>query len=495
MLIHVLQGDIVKVTGAVNDLYGHTEQALKGKKIDTIIPACSKLRSGDSGYQDNQDVPPVNFNELNKYKFYGSCTSFGARFPIVVKAQPADTPSSPNGLSMFDLKIISIPTIAGLVNVRLNGSIHSINSVPAKYLFGYSPEGLVDKKNMSELLPQWPKIFKGLEKGNLLRRSSIIDYPSCRRILLDQETSTRVTKVGSNQQMNVPHNRKPTTVMDKHLPVIHATHRDGTRFEVQIQLRMMDIAEEELIALWITFDRVSTFSKYGHMNKVAANNVQFVSPISNYPRMRTSISTPSESALLTSDAHKKELDSSFSPKPVVPTQVESAVTSQSSPPEIPVSTVPRPGPRSFGVSSFGSANIDKKILPVQGSMLVSPHPNAEMIKTTPSSPPTPFRLPSNVTPMTPPLARTPPISLLNYSALSRKTTISDYCILDSLGQGAYGMVKLAYRLDDPEKVIIFESEHMIPPKLLPPIALSIQTHFINTILDIVDLRKRSSSSM
>ncbi|KAJ2961266.1 hypothetical protein NQZ79_g3523 [Umbelopsis isabellina] len=445
-------GDIMKVTGAINDLYGYSEENLIGKKIDTLIPACSKLRSGDSGYYDNKDAPAVNFNEMNKFKFYGSCTSFGARFPVIVKAKPSETPSSPNGLSMFDLKIVSIPTIAGLVNVRLDGSIHSINSVPAKYLFGYNPEVLVDKKNMDELLPQWSKIFKGLEKGNLLRKSSITDYPSCRRILLDQETSTRVTKVGSTQQTNVPHNRKPTTVLDRQLPVIHAIHRDGTRFEVQIQLRMMEIAEEELIALWITFDRVSTFSKYGHMNKVAANNVQLASPISNYPRMRTSISTPSESALLTTDGHKKDLDSSFSSKPIVPVQVESAATLQSPSPEQSIA-VPRPGPRSFGVSSFGSANIDKKVLPVQGSMLVSPHPSVEMVKAapSPSPPPKPFRLPSNVMPMTPPPARTPPISLLNYSALTRKTTISDYCILDSLGQGAYGMVKLAYRLDDPEK--------------------------------------------
>lgn len=447
----------MKVTGAIHDLYGYSEEKLIGKKIDTLIPACSKLRSGDSGYYDNKDAPAVNFNELNKYKFYGSCTSFGARFPVIVKAQPSQTPSSPNGLSMFDVKIVSIPTIAGLVNVRLDGSIHSINSVPAKYLFGYSPEALVDKVNMGELLPQWSKIFKGLEKGNLLRKSSITDYPSCRRILLDQETSTtRVTKVGSIQQMNVPHNRKPTTVLDKQLPVIHAVHRDGTRFEVQIQLRMMDIAEEELIALWITFDRVSTFSKYGHMNKVAANNVQLVSPISNYPRMRTSISTPSESALLTTHGHKKDLDdSSFSSKPAAPIQVESAAIIQSPSPEHIVTAVPRPGPRSFGVSSFGSANIDKKVMPVQGSMLAPTHPSVDMVKTSPSPPPKPFRLPSNAMPMTPPPARTPPMSLLNYSALTRKTTISDYCILDSLGQGAYGMVKLAYRLDDPEKVILF----------------------------------------
>jgi hypothetical protein len=415
--------------------------------MDTIIPACSKLRTGDSGYQEYQDDTSLNILELNKRKFYGSCTSLGAKFPVIVKAQPPTSPTSPNGMAMHYVKIMSIPTIAGLVTIRHNGIIQSINSVPAKYLFGYSQEDLVDKKNISELLPQLPTILKGLEKEFMVKNCNIIDYHSCRRILLEREQSPRITKVGIFRQSNVPHNRKPTTTcQDKTLPVIHAVHRDGTRFEVQLQLRMMEIAEEELIALWITFDRVSTFSKYGHISKIGTNNLHMGGSVSNYPtvKMRSSISTPSESRLLKSAA-----------KSTIPALLPLSSVSlpeEPSKPEQKMALAARPELRAFGVSSFGSANIDKKVMPVQEPVSISVHPTVEMAKSKPALPTKPFRFPSNIQPNTPPPARTPPISLLNYSALTLKTNISDYCIMDSLGQGAYGMVKLAYKFDDPEKV-------------------------------------------
>lgn len=46
---------------------------------------------------------------------------------------------------------------------------------------------------------------------------------------------------------------------------------------------------------------------------------------------------------------------------------------------------------------------------------------------------------------------------INYSAQTKTTTIDDYMILDSLGQGAYGLVKLAIRKDDPSQVISYYS--------------------------------------
>lgn len=46
---------------------------------------------------------------------------------------------------------------------------------------------------------------------------------------------------------------------------------------------------------------------------------------------------------------------------------------------------------------------------------------------------------------------------INYSAQTKATTIDDYIILDSLGQGAYGLVKLAIRKDDPSQVISYYS--------------------------------------
>jgi hypothetical protein len=45
--------------------------------------------------------------------------------------------------------------------------------------------------------------------------------------------------------------------------------------------------------------------------------------------------------------------------------------------------------------------------------------------------------------------------VIEYSAQTCKTNIDDYVILDSLGQGAYGLVKLAIKRDDPEQVKVF----------------------------------------
>ncbi|KAI9281731.1 hypothetical protein BC943DRAFT_282174 [Umbelopsis sp. AD052] len=413
-------GVIKEVTGAVKDLYGYSADALIGKKIETLIPDCSKLRLTDSGYHDSTEKDaPLNLSELNKYKFYGSCTSFGAKFPVIVKSKVSASPTSPTGMPMHDIKVISIPTIAGLVTIHQNGLIQSINSVPAKYLFGYSQEDLVEKKNISELLPQLPTILKGLEKEMITKCSNIIDHFTCRKILLEREQSSRITKVGSTGQFNIPHTRIPTTTsQERPLPVIQAVHRDGTWFEIQLQLRIMDMTEGELIAVWIMFDRVSTFSKYGHKSKAGS---VLKSPPPTVP-------SP--------------------PSPLPPSMVHRNSTPPSPPPTTP--PISRPQLKSFGVSSFGSPQVDRKVVPLNELMPNSVHPTAPVNKF-PSVASTLLRLPSNVYPNTPPPSRTPPVSLLNYSALTLKTNIHDYCIMDSLGQGAYGMVKLAYKLDDPEK--------------------------------------------
>ncbi|KAH8552472.1 hypothetical protein BGW37DRAFT_556291 [Umbelopsis sp. PMI_123] len=441
-------GVIKEITGAVKDLYGYSAESLVGKKMDTLIPACSKLRYTDSGYYEAaaEKESPLNILELNKHKFYGSCTAFGAKFPVIVKAQTSTTLVSQNGMAMYLVKAISIPTIAGLVTIHQCGVIQSINSVPAKYMFGYSQEDLVEKKNIGDLIPQLPTILKGLEKEMITKCSNIIDYFSCRKILLEKEQSSRINKVGSTRQSNVPHTRIPTTTnQDKTLPVIHAVHRDGTWFEIQLQLRIMDINEGELIALWIMFDRVSTFSKYGHMSGIGTNTANFGSSISNFPavKLRSSISTPSETPTLLNSPVAPSVASL--PSLPEPTMIASNLT-----PSTTATTTISPQLKSFGVSAFGSPHVDRKVIPVHESIPTSVHPTAQVTNPTLSA--TKFHhLPNNIHPDTPPLARTPPVSMLNYSALTLKTNISDYCIMDSLGQGAYGVVKLAYKLDDPEK--------------------------------------------
>jgi hypothetical protein len=61
---------------------------------------------------------------------------------------------------------------------------------------------------------------------------------------------------------------------------------------------------------------------------------------------------------------------------------------------------------------------------------------------------------SAVHPISPPLIKeTVKDQEINYSVDNEKITIEDYHILDNLGQGAYGLVKLAVKKKDPSQVI------------------------------------------
>ncbi|KAI7860590.1 kinase-like domain-containing protein [Circinella umbellata] len=74
---------------------------------------------------------------------------------------------------------------------------------------------------------------------------------------------------------------------------------------------------------------------------------------------------------------------------------------------------------------------------------------AAVVPSSPISPCTPRSRPSSRPPST-------QVILPDYSAQTNATTIDDYTIVDTLGQGAYGLVKLAVKKNDPEqkKVVI-----------------------------------------
>lgn len=174
---------------------------------------------------------------------------------------------------------VDIIQIAGLVTLHADGLIQSCNQVFAKYLFGYTTEQLVERRKIDDLLPQFPALLESLNSDERFKRGNIIGHSSCRRVLQDVETSEDVPvfsfrtsvsspKVGSSKSSS----RRPSSIsrrasvgsMGQPLPPIVAVHRDGSFFEVHLQMRLVDSADEKLIALWITFDRSKVFSKHGH---------------------------------------------------------------------------------------------------------------------------------------------------------------------------------------------------------------------------------------
>ncbi|KAI8347671.1 hypothetical protein BD560DRAFT_411000 [Blakeslea trispora] len=331
---------------SVQDLYDYRSQDIVGTPLSKLIPSLSH-----NTWQQ----------EINQLRFFGSQTKRGAYFPVIVRLAQEQKEQT-------TVQITSMPMIAGLMTIRADGIIDGCNDIFVQYLFGFSQQELVAKKNIAQLLPQFPILLRNLKRDDLLQQGLIINNIVCRKLLPE---STLQDKIMVNKRLltHTPHNQP--------LPILYAIHRDGTPFEVQLQLKLVEtnslssLESEEEYALWISFDREVAFKRFGHHHLIISRPLleQQVSKVKKKP------------------VKQKEALGSRSPK----------VTS------------------------------------------VSPD------------------LLSNIEPISPPAMLQQEEHNILYSAhLPQSTTIDDYIIVDHLGQGAYGHVKLAIRKDDPTqtKVVI-----------------------------------------
>ncbi|KAI8640276.1 kinase-like domain-containing protein [Parasitella parasitica] len=311
----------------VKDLYDYNADDIIGKPLTALVPSLDQ-----SSWQDN----------VNKLRFFASQTKRGAQFPIIVRL-----------LDEITVQITSMPVIAGLMTVRSNGIIEGCNDIFVKYLFGFSQQELVLKKNISQLLPQFPTLLGNLKRDDLLQQGLIINNIICRKLL----------PIPEQQQPMVSKRLLTHTPNNQPLPILVAVHRDGTPFEVQLQLKLVEASQHEEYALWISFDREIAFKRFGHHHLIS----QAPPEKEHRNNTHTVIMPPSEnkrSPSVTSTSHGAQAASENSAK-----ATDNAVA---------------------------------------------------------------------------------------YSAQTKSTGIDDYVILDSLGQGAYGLVKLAVkRYDSSEtKVVI-----------------------------------------
>lgn len=316
----VLQGTIVDVLGNVKELYGYASTDIIGRPISDLIPALQKQQQ--SGH--------VDVGAVGQYRFFGSRAQSGSFFPVMVHLQNEHL-----------LKITSLPSIAGMIIVRRDGSIQSMSSVPAKYLFGYPRTAYLENTlNVHTLLPQFSAILQGLE--GRWQEGDIIGSHACRLALLEHP--------------------------DAPLPTLTAVHRDGSRFEVQLQLQSIGSIEETLVSVWVTFDRIHALSE---------------------PKYRDTLSERT---------------------PAIPSALPSAATAsgfQAPPQTIKESEEeqePDPPARSPELSAADAEGQHQA-----------------------------WALP-------------PPLPCDTHHPLE------SYVIVDTLGEGAYGTAKLAYRRDDPAKV-------------------------------------------
>lgn len=280
---------------SVTDLYEYNAKELLGKPLTLLVPQLNRA------------------SDMERVGFFGSATKRGAQFPIIIR--PEEKRGGRLLLVENTVRITSIPVIAGLMTVNEKGIIEGCNDIFVKYLFGFSQQELLET-HISLLLPQFTTLLANLKRDDLLQPGFIMNHIICRKLLSDNSDDTKES-----------------------LPVIVAMHRDGTPFEVQLQLKLVDSNE---IALWISFDREMVFKRSGHPLLLSSSL--------SSPPVPLLLSPPAEEA----SVHKKKAESE---------------------PEI------------------------------------------------------------------------------FYSAQTKKTTIEDYTILSSLGQGAFGLVKLAVKKNDPSLVI------------------------------------------
>ncbi|KAI8343773.1 kinase-like domain-containing protein [Choanephora cucurbitarum] len=327
---------------AIQELLGyHSALELTGKPIQQLIP---------------------HYNTT--HKFFGCHTKLNAQFPVMLSHV------QPNMI-----RVTSMPILSSLLTVdRKTGKILSCDSSSfSRHLFGYDH---LDHLSLSNLVPEFSLLIACLERDQLLQHGFILNNSVCRDVL----------------QSHAP--------VKGEKPRLRARHRDGTLFDIDLQIKQLD---DSACAVWILFDRDTVLQRHGHLlnqSECHRSPDAFEATVPNVVRSK-SINLPTEK----------------SNKRILPTldvvsslDVIQEQRQKESPKEAPAVVVVN-NVTSFSRPSFSSRSTDVK------SSFVNP-------------------LWSRQT---------------EYSAQSHGVSIQDYEIVDELGQGAYGLVKLAYLKSDPDK--------------------------------------------
>ncbi|KAI8641930.1 hypothetical protein BD408DRAFT_417355 [Parasitella parasitica] len=389
-------GNVEEVIGTTKDLFGYEPSQVVGKPITQLIPALSN---------GNLVNPGVNLRKIDKLKFYGGRSKLGTCFPIMVNL----------GSSIPDMiKIVSLPSVAGLITVYHNGKIQSINPVPAKYLFGYSPEALVEKFDIDQIIPQFSSIVTGLRRCNLLQFSSTVNNHACRWAISDMHSADKYKSMDVSQSLKSLERQPSISSNGQTLPTIFAVHRDGSRFEVQLQLRLIESEQEGLISIWVTYDRIYALKRAKRFQAQRQQQKPAL-PIKN---TATEVPTMTDQQQLSHPQCSTPASNTEGISPLDTTiQLDKST-------EMPIITKKRPPIRPYGFSSFGSVDQKKALFPSNFKEKQGDQPQQEkQIKSLEIQEPT---MPEKKVPH----------------------PMDAYAIIGTLGEGAYGTAKLAYRKDD-----------------------------------------------
>ncbi|CAI2164978.1 15943_t:CDS:2 [Funneliformis geosporum] len=368
-------------------LYDYSSQEIIGMCITTLIPAFETVGSSyDDNTNDDMDIDkPVKLNssldieKINKTKFYGSRSKNDGNFPIIGKISlqsvQEETEDDENTCTLYRLKIISIPTIAGVITAHKTGVIQSCNSDFVKYLFGVGAHELIGKRYIESLLPQFPRLVEYLTSERVLVEGILITEHAFRR------AASFISKMYTPGKEFHVSGQGPSGII--------AVHRDGTRFDVDIQMRVVESPDEPLHVLWITYDRNVNFVKDQSLevNSSVPMPIAYEKKQEEYNNHVHEVSKPSRQL----DRNEQDEEEKF-----------------------PLSKFIAAGGKPPPLKRLSTDN--RKI----------------------TRPPSISSAPESFDPML-------------YSAITLTKSINDFIIVDNLGQGAYGQVNLAYNKNDPEK--------------------------------------------
>ncbi|KAI8070696.1 hypothetical protein BC940DRAFT_295349 [Gongronella butleri] len=495
------QGLICYIDRGVDTLLDYLPDALMGQSIETLIPSLG----GKNEWQT-----------INERKYFGCRTRQDAHFPIMAKLfdGASNVAVSRDDLQhqtlarsrYFTIRITSIPMMAGLVTVRQDGIIDGCNDAFVKYMFGYSQEELAGKRPIAHLLPQFPALFASLRRDDLLQHGMIINNIICRKLLADSTDESTNMGIGigianedddSSDDTIRPRRKLTHTPNGQALPVLLAIHRDGTSFEIQLQLKLVDESEQDgLCALWITFDRDAAFRRVGHKmegpalelaqhdglglptakrlanldededdDRLTAHDHTSVQP--SAPFGRSSLVSPRTNKSESCDAAQISPVSASASASATPCQSADALVTSPSASAAVAAALITPATAATAISTNATTTTTTTATNSTTSSTASSSPRvittfsrpvfATSVTESPTSPLTPSS-PSSVISYHRPRAFSSASSSImgEYSAQTKTSCIDEYDILDEIGQGAYGMVKLAVKKDDgtKQKVVI-----------------------------------------
>ncbi|SAM07116.1 hypothetical protein [Absidia glauca] len=468
------KGLICYADNGIEGLLDYAPESLMGKSIDTLIPSLS---------MDQHANTSPSWQDINRYKYFGCRTRLGAHLPIIIKLLDKSTTERPPNCCST-IRITSIPMIAGLVTIRQDGIIEGCNDVFVKYMFGYSQEELVTgQKSIGDLMPQFPGVLQSLRRDDLLQHGVIINNIICRKLVADLTTPSTTPAAPTPPQGG---KRLTQTPNGQPLPVLIAVHRDGTEFEIQLQLKLAEESDDGICALWITFDRDSTLSRVGH--KMGGPALE----LKQHNGLGLPTAKRDERIIDEEDEEDDDDDDDDDNRPTSLASSVSDTDCQNDPSSIHTNrtleytkeTQPRqyqhhtdktePMIIPLKTAGYSSSPSTHDSSGMGGSLSVSRPPcdtgsprvtsfsrptfstyTQQEDQPSPTSPSTPYS-PTAFGGNRPRAFSTASVTMPEYSAQTHSLCIDDFEILDEIGQGAYGLVKLAVQKKDmsQKKVVI-----------------------------------------